>query len=386
MNQDNSITESPDMAFAMAEPAAQPSPESATESSSLIELVSDELVAMLPVGWNRLDAAIAMTVSDEAARVIVSDGQHAVPMPLSARAVELLRELRHSAAESEDGPWWRVLASVSRSEPARIEYDYGSDPFPEQHLFPAEAYLADLQAYPRKRVPVWLAAYMGHANRQTRTPRVAAASGASIGAFGSRVETGLPPLPLMWARWAAIAAGFVAARSPLGPRVTTALGWFEGSSRSGCTLHLLSHGRAVLSGGLWNDPRLDAAYNDHVDLPQLYRGAPDWVADPVLNPRAANGLLSFCYWWDGASWRCGESPAATELHPALPGVWTSRSAVDAITQLNVQVREDAATALVASAEAGTLTRSFTAPILGGAEADFDDAYYQLMLAGLVTPE
>ncbi|MET9488648.1 hypothetical protein [Nocardia sp. NPDC006630] len=327
-----------------------------------------------------------MTVSDETAQVIVSDGQHAAPVPLSARMVELLRELRHESAESASGPWWRFLASVTRTGPAQIEYDYGEEPFPDQQLFPPQAYLADLQTYPRARLPVWLAAYVGHADRQIRTPSAAAHAGSGDGASTPRVENGLPPLPLIWARWAATAAASVAANSPLGPRITTALGWFEGISRSGSTLHLLPRGRAVLSGGLWNDPRLDAAYNKGAALPQLYRGAPDWVADPVLNPRAANGLLSFCYWWDGAAWNCGESPAAAALSPALPGIWSSQSAADVITQLNAGVPEAAAVDLVAAAEAGTLTRSFAEPILSGDTADTHNAYYQLMLAGVVTSE
>ncbi|WP_297616146.1 hypothetical protein [Nocardia sp.] len=352
----------------------------------MAERVIGELLALLPEGWDRLDAAVAMTVSDETAQVIVSDAQHSAPVPLSARMVELLRELRHRSAESAEGPWWRFLASATSRGSVQIEYDYGTDPFPDHQLFPPQAYLADLQTYPRTRLPVWLAAYVGHADRQVRTPGNAAHSRASDGVFAPRAETDLPALPLMWARWAAIAAAFVAADSPLGPRTTTALGWFEGISRSGSTLHVLPGGRAVLSGGLWNDPRLDAAYNDGVAMPQLYRGAPDWVADPVLNPRAANGLLSFCYWWDGTAWHCGESPAATELSPALPGVWSSRSAADAINQLNARVSVDAAVDLVTAAEAGTLTRSFAGPILGGKADDTHNAYYQLMLAGVVTSE
>ncbi|MFE3984317.1 hypothetical protein ACFXPR_07520 [Nocardia tengchongensis] len=387
VSQDNSTAESPDVGFRLAEPTeSAEAHDRSTQPLPLVEQVAAELFSLLPEGWDRLDAAVAMTVTDEAARVVVSDAEHAVQVPLSARAIELLRELRHQSAESEDGPWWRVLASVDKSGSAEIEFDHGAEPFPDQRLFPPQAYLADLQTYPRRRLPVWLAAYLGHADRQVRTPSHAANSRATDGAFTPRVESDLPALPLMWARWAAIAAAFVAADSQRGPRVTTALGWFEGTSHSGATLHLLPHGRAVLSGGLWNDPRLDATYNDGVGIPQLYRGAPDWVAGPVLNPRAANGLLSFCYWWDGAAWHCGESPSATELRSALPGIWTSAAAVDVITRMNARVPAGAAAELVAAAEAGTVTRQFAAPILGGTTADVDNAYYQLLLAGVVIPE
>ncbi|MGW3540924.1 hypothetical protein ACWDNI_10330 [Nocardia niigatensis] len=397
VSQDISTGESPDVGFRMPEQTVAAGPvgvgqardsavaqNGSAEPDTLVQQVAVELFSLLPEGWDRLDAAVAMTVSDETARVVVSDSEHAVPVPLSARAIELLRKLRHrSATESEDGPWWRVVASVTKSGSAEIEYDYGVEPFPDPQLFPPQAYLADLRTYPRRRLPVWLAAYIGHDGRQSRTPSNAVNARAADGAFVPRIETDLPTLPLMWARWAAIAAAFVAADSQWGPRVTTALGWFEGSSRSGSTLHLLPHGRAVLSGGLWNDPRLDAAYNGGAAMPQLFRGAPAWVADPVLNPRAANGLLSFCYWWDGTAWHCGESPAAAELGPALPGVWSGGSAVDAITELNARVPADTAAALVAAAEAGTVTRSLVPPILGDNAAD---AFYQLTLAGVVIPE
>lgn len=398
MSQNNSTAESPDVGFRLTGQAAAPASEigstlhrngdsgQSTAQDNLAEQVAEELLTLLPEGWDRLDAAVAMTVSDETAQVIVSDGQHAAPVPLSARMVKLLRELRHESAGSASGPWWRFLASVTRAGSAQIEYDYGTEPFPDHQLFPPQAYRADLQTYPRPRLPVWLAAYVGHADRQVRTPSIAAQAGADDGASAPQVEIDLPPLPLMWARWATIAAAFVAADSPLGPRITAAFGWFEGTSRSGSTLHLLPQGRAVLSGGLWNDPRLEAAYNGGVALPQLYRGAPDWVADPVLNPRAANGLLSFCYWWDGAEWHCGESPAATALRPALPGVWSTRSTADVVTQLNERVPTAAAVDLVTAAEGRTLTRSFAAPILGGNGADTHNAYFQLMLAGVVTSE
>ncbi|MFE3188708.1 hypothetical protein ACFXHA_06835 [Nocardia sp. NPDC059240] len=398
VSQDNSTAGSPDVGFRMVEPtvAAGPAgaragattvPDSSARLEQLVEQLAAELFSLLPDGWDRLDAAVAMTVSDEAAQVIVSDAEHAVPVPvpLSARAIEMLRELRHESAATANGPWWRVVASVDKSGSAEVEYDYGVIPFPDQQLFPPQAYLADLQTYPRRRLPMWLAAYIGHMDRQIRTPSHAANSRAGDGAFTPRVEKGLPALPLMWARWATIAAAFVAADSQLGPRITSALGWFEGTSRSGSTLHLLPHGRAVLSGGLWNDSRLDATYNDGVAMPLLYRGAPDWVAGPVLNPRATSGLLSFCYWWDGVAWYCGESPAAADLGPALPGVWTSASAVEAIIETNARVPADAAARLVTAAEAGTVTRQFAAPILGGT-ASAHSAFYQLLLAGVVTPQ
>ncbi|MFE2958720.1 hypothetical protein [Nocardia tengchongensis] len=381
VSQDNSTVESPDVGFRMAATVA--AAESSTTADQVVEQVADELLALIPDGFDRLEAAIAMTVTDETAQVIVSDGQRAAQVPLSRRAIELLREARHLAATSAEGPWWRFLAAVTTTGPARIEFDYGTEPFPEQQLFPPQAYLADLREYPRGRLPVWLAAYIGHGDRQVRTPSAAAQVDTTGGQSAVPAGEGLPPLPVLWARWAVVSAAFVAVKSPLGPRVTSALGWFEGSTRSGSTLHRLPHGKAVLSGGIWNAPALDAVYNGGAPMPQFYRGAPDWVADPVLSPRAANGLMSFCYWWDGNAWYRGESPDAKVVQDALPGVWNEDAVFDVLTQVLGGNASSWLTALIAAAETGTVTRALLSRSFVGADIDLDSAYYQLILAGVV---
>ncbi|MGW4529519.1 hypothetical protein ACWEOI_01075 [Nocardia sp. NPDC004340] len=380
MSQDNSTAESPDVGFRMAAAVAAPESGSST-AEQVADRVADELLALIPDGFDRLEAAIAMTVTDEAAQVIVSDGQRVAQVPLSRRAVELLREARQLAATSAEGPWWRFLAAVTTTGPARIEYDYGAEPFPEQQLFPPQAYLADLLEYPRERLPIWLAAYIGHGDRQARTPSAAFAA-AQADATAVPAGEGLPPLPVLWARWALISAAFVAVKSPLGPRVTSALGWFEGRTRSGSTLHRLPHGRAVLSGGIWNAPELDAVYNGGAAMPQFYRGAPDWVADPVLSPRAANGLMSFCYWWDGNAWYRGESPDANGVQDALPGVWNDDAVYDVLTQVFDGNASSWLTALIAAADTGTVTRTLLSRALVGPDIDLDSAYFQLILAGV----
>ncbi|MFE2995133.1 hypothetical protein ACFXG4_09010 [Nocardia sp. NPDC059246] len=356
----------------------------------LLELETEitfELARLLTPTWKRLDAAFAFTVSDEAAQLILSDDQRAVPARPSARVVELLREHRHRSAGVGDEPWWRFLVSLKNTGEATVDYDYGSDPFPDDHLFPAAAYQADLQAYPRRTLPVWLAAYVGHQGRQVRTPKMAVAQAQAdlaSGVTAMSTAAALPPFPLMWARWAAISAAFVAANSRWGPRITAAVGWFEGSKRSGATLHRLPGGRAVLSGGVWNAAELDAVYNHGAAMPLLYRGAPDWVADPVLSPRAANGLLSFCYWWDGNTWYQGESPDPTAVGIALPGIWTSKITAEMIAQAlgttgNVDISN-----LVSAAETHQVTRPLLMRGLGDDAFETHDAYYQLVLAGIAS--
>lgn len=376
---------SPDIGFNLGGSAAQKAEENSAPIGDLNQRIVDELTELLAPDWEQLDAVFAMTVADEAAQIVVSDDRRTARVQPPARLIGLLRDLRHRSVKTDDGPWWRVLLSLNSIGDVRIDYDHGTEPFPDDQLFPPQSYIADLQAFPRKRLPVWLAAYVGHNGSQERSPGSAAAGARADRASGVRatsVEHGLPPFPLAWARWAVVSAAFVAAKSPWGPRITTALGWFEGVSRSGSTLHRLPGERAVLSGGLWNAPELDAAYNDGAPMPAFYRGAPDWVADPVLNPRAANGLLSFCHWWDGAGWYCGESPQAEVLGAAVPGIWSRESAVDVIARILETNQRDEIDELVAAAEVGAVTRALFTGSVKADGIDVDNAYYQLMLAGV----
>lgn len=197
-----------------------------------------------------------------------------------------------------------------------------------------------------------------------------------------------PDFRTMWARWAAMAAAFVAIGSERGPRISPGLGWFETSRRSGSTLAALPGDRAVLSGGVWNAPALEAAHNGGADLPRLYAGAPAWVADPVLNPRAGTGMLSFCYWWEGDRWYRGESPPAAECALAVPGVWSTDTVTDVITQLIAdrpakQLRR-AVQMLISVAEQGVVTRDALTTVFGDdGRHDIDSAQYQFSLAGLM---
>ncbi|MGY2063465.1 hypothetical protein ACW9HQ_51945, partial [Nocardia gipuzkoensis] len=174
-------------------------------------------------------------------------------------------------------------------------------------------------------------AYVDHGDRQSRTPQQAVIQSRADrdrGVFATAV--GLPDPRLMWARWAVVAAAAVAVRSEGGPRILGATGLFEATNGSGSTLHLLAGQRAVLSGGVWNAAALEAAYNGGAPLPNYYAGAPEWLANPILNQRAATGLLSFCYWWDGTGWYRGESPEPPQIGAAIPGLWTTGTVVDIV--------------------------------------------------------
>jgi hypothetical protein len=350
------------------------------------------LAANGPAGWQRVDAVFAMTVSGEICHVVYSVGAQQIAVDLPESAVDLVREMRTAAARSGSGPWWRLLVSMTSSGDIEVAYDYGDEPFPDGQLFVPEAYRADLEAYPRGKLPVWLAAYIGHGDRQRRTPQQAAAQARkdrTEQVWAVLAENEFPPFPHMWARWTTIAAAFVAAKSEWGPRMLPWVGVFEGTARGGSTLHALPAGRAVLSGGVWNAPTLDAVYNAGAPMPELYGGAPDWVADPVLNPRAASGLLSFCYWWEAGRWYRGQSPSAQECAPAVPGVWTRETAIKIVAgTLSDRLGQDAAEAigaLLSAAEAGRVTRAALVAVFGDdGRFDIDGALYQFSVAGLLS--
>lgn len=379
----------PDVGFTLSE--AAPVEDVAERAKTLMHQVARELAAGGPPGWQRVDAVFALTVAAEVALAVYSDEQErAVRVTPDPAVVALVRDHRQLAAGLEDGPWWRLLFTLTSDGRMEVDYDYGDEPFPDDQLFPPEVYLADLAAFPRDSLPVWLGAYLGHGDRQARPPQVAAAQARADREAGVRAvvcEDELPLFPVMAARWAVLAAAFVAVGSPWGPRLLPSVSWFEGAKRSGCSLYALPGGRAVLSGGVWNAPELAAAYNDRVRLPDLYAGAPEWVAGQVLNHRCTSGLLTFCYWWENGRWYRGESPGPARFAEAMPGVWSAETVADIVSGLlgddATERRRAAVGALVSAAEAGGVTRDALAGVFDDDERfDVDGAFFQLTMAGV----
>lgn len=380
----------PDVQFTLA--TEEPGGDVTERAQQVGHQIARELAALGPQRWARLEAVFVLASTAELAQVLFSeDDQRTVGVQPTEAVLALAREHRQLSAQLSDGPWWRLLLRLTRDGRIEIDYDYGDEPFPDDQLFPVEIYRADLQAFPRERLPVWLAAYINHDNRQSRSAQVAAAQAREdreTDVHGVVSERDFPAFPTLWARWAVMAAAFVAIGSQWGPRVLPALGWFEGARRSGSTLYVLPGGRAVLSGGVWDAPELDATYNGGESMPEYYRGAPEWVANPVLNPRAANGLMSFCYWWDGSSWYRGQSPSADRLSGAVPGVWTAETVADVVAGLLGEQPTDAKRAavaqLVSAAENGLVTRDLVAAVFDDEGYDTDSAFYQLIMSGIAT--
>lgn len=356
------------------------------ELAELADRIVAGLRALVPEGRRRLEAAFAMTVVAESALFLADNGDHPVRCQVSEAVWELVRRHRALSAAAEHGPWWRLVVRVD-THGAELVTDRGAEPFPGEQLFAPQAYLADLERYPRSRLPVWLAAYLGRGESQSRSPRAAAdgvRADRSAGVQAVPVTGELPDLAVVWARWAVLAAAFVAAGSERGPRIGPSVGIFESSGHSGSTLTLLPGDRAVLSGGVWNAPVLEAAYNGDGAMPKLFAGAPNWVVDAVLNPRVMTGMLSFCYWWDQGQWYRGESAPMAECAPALPAVWTADTVAKVVAGVLDGAPPDAAEVLVSAAQAAAVTRAAIAQVVGeDTEVDVDGALFQFVLADLV---
>lgn len=356
------------------------------ELAELTDRIVAGLRELAPDGQRRLEAAFAMTVVAESALFLADTGDHPVRCQVSEAVWELVRRHRDLSAVVEDGPWWRLVVRADTHE-AEVVTDRGAEPFPGEQLFAPQAYLADLERYPRRRLPVWLAAYIGRGAPQSRSPRAAAESvraDRTAGVQAVPVIGELPDLAVVWARWAVLAAAFVAAGSERGPRIGPSVGIFESSGHSGSTLTLLPGGRAVLSGGVWDAPVLESAYNGDGAMPKLFAGAPDWVVDPVLNPRVLTGMLSFCYWWDQGQWYRGESAPMAECAPALPAVWTADAVAKVVAGVLDGPSPDAAEPLVSAAQAAAVTRAAIVQAVGAdAGIDVDGALFQFVLADLV---
>ncbi|MFD3507572.1 hypothetical protein [Nocardia sp. NPDC058666] len=348
-------------------------------------------VGVGPAGWRRLEAVVALTVVAGVARADWFDEkEQSVRAEVPEAVLELVREHRSRDARKADGPWWRMTVRLTVLGEVDFELDYGAEPFPDDQLFAPEAYAADLLAHPRSRLPVWLAAYVRQEGSQRRSPKQAAQQARadrSRGQWAAPVQ-GLPTLSVMWARWAVLAAVHAAIESPSGPRVLPSFGMFETEGRSGSSLYLLPGDRAVLSGGVWDAADLDAAYNGGAVMPDYYLGAPDWVANPVLNPRAGTGLLSFCFWWDGSGWYRGESADVEHHRSAIPEVLTAAGTADAVCEVLPESlrgeRLSVAMAAVAAAERATASRDAVSGLFSSeGSVDIDGALYQLSLAGLI---
>lgn len=372
------LTATPDPAQASGEDRVA---ERRRSADQLAAQITGLLLPAAPPGWQRLRLGFSVTVAAVSAdAVFLVDGEPVV-VEVPIEAGELVQALRALTVRPGERAWWQVTLVRDRTGTPSYDFGYGDVAFPVGRLLPTAAYRADLEHFPRERLPVWLAGRLRTEDGTQQLPRVLTRARLDrMPATPVRFLTA----PTVWARWATVAAAAVAIGTEWGPRILGSTAVFEGTDGSGSTLHLLPRGRAVLSGGLWDAPELDAAYNDGAPVPEFYAGVPDWLDSSVLNHRAFTGQLSFCYWWDDTGWSSGESPAPTTIGAAIPGLWTPDTVVDIVcTVLGASASRAAVTDLVTAAETGSVTADLAAQALTTAEGtDLPGAWSQLAVAGL----
>ncbi|CDP87930.1 MULTISPECIES: hypothetical protein [Mycolicibacterium] len=359
----------------------------AEEASQLLEPIAQQLAQLGPTGWEEFTAEFAFTVSSQIAQLQFYSGDRSGLVPVPQSIADLVQHQREVSARMSAGPWWRLLLNVTNAGEMAVSYDYGDEPFPEDQLVAPEAYRNDLETYPRRQLPVWLAGYVAGPDAQGRDARQAAqaATADSIAGRTATPSEDVPPLHDLLARWAALSAAYAGAGSGWGPRIYPGYCWYESDRRSGSTLFLLPGDRAVLSGGKWNSELLEAAYNGGGQLPDLYTGAPAWVNDAVLNTRNRNGLLSFCFWWVDGQWYRGGTDTSGELDVPIPAIWTPEETVSAMAgQIDPGVTDQCRALLTAATQRNATIDDVAALFSGQSDAKVYDAANQLSLAGLLT--
>ncbi|OHV04669.1 hypothetical protein [Mycobacterium talmoniae] len=357
----------------------------------LVEQVVRALTQEAPAGWNKLRGVFSMAGGEEITRAVALTAEQTFSIPIQSRIVEPIRLHRQITAVGPDGPWLRLLFEYDSAGGLRVGFDYGGAELPADQLLSGEAYRRDIERYPRPNVPLWLLAHMANDGRQLRSAadaRITAAAGVDV----LVADNDLPPLSLLWARIAVLAAVSRGSDASVGSRTDPSFQEYIGDT-GGCILARLPGDRGVFSGGRDNSRLLSAAYRGLIGWPDLYRGAPSWLHNLYLHPRAAAGRLSFCYWWDDGHWYRAELPEAgvlasedppwnrtEELAGGAPGVRTTASTAELVAKtLEHIVRPDERNSasvlrLIEAAEAGTASEQNLAELfVSGVPAAFDMA-------------
>lgn len=377
---------------------------SAEDPRELVEEIALILAEDAPPDFSTLHAVFSVAGDEEIVDAAADTPGGVVAVPVEVGAMQRARAHRELTA-GERGPWLRLLLHVDRGGMVQAGFDYGDTMIPVEHLLSGEAYLVDLERYPRIDVALWLMAHIAYDGQQLRTAADAAAAEAGNGGGGGTApqlaDDEIPPLPELWSRMAALAAVCRGSDSPLGPRTDPTYCVYRGG-RGGCTLARLPDGRAVLSGGADDSVLLTAAYWGVIRFPELYRGAPRWVHGWYLDERAAAGLLSFCYWWDGNHWfraDIAEAPeqweAVDEIIDAMPDLDTAADAADLVADMlsaaGVAATDETSSAareFIAATEARVASPQYLDRLFhDGVPEGFDvaEALAQLDAAGVLLP-
>lgn len=376
------------------------------DPQELVEQIVQALAQASPVVWEQLNGVFSIAGDEEVMQAVALTSRHSHSIPIDSRIAEMVR-LHRRLAVGPEGPWLRLMFECDAAGSLRVGFDYGAVEPPPEHLLSGEAYLRDIERYPRANVPLWLLAHMGNDGRQLRSA-ADARTNAMLGIDEVRVaDDDVPPLPVLWARIAVLAAVCRGSNAPAGPYTDPSFQRYVGDAGS-CLLARLPGNRGALSGGRDDSRLLSAAYHGARAWPELYRGAPAWLHNLYLDPRAADGRLSFCYWWGNGHWYRAQVPAMAtlsasetswthgeEMVHAVPNLWTAASTAEQVMNVlrtvGVESTEHhfrAALRLIAAAEERIASEKYVAELFaGGLSPSFDmaEAVAQLDAADVMLP-
>ncbi|MEU3493428.1 hypothetical protein ABZ747_08005 [Kitasatospora cineracea] len=146
-------------------------------AAGLLDPIVQQLALLGPKGWESLTAVFSCTVGAEITRLSFRRGDRETSVRVPEKLAVLVRRQRHLAARTADGPWYRLLVEADAELTfgcVLVDYDYGEEPLPAEHLLSAVHYREDLFAYPRPAVPDWLTRHLA-ADRPGPTPAPAPA-------------------------------------------------------------------------------------------------------------------------------------------------------------------------------------------------------------------
>ncbi|WP_199428845.1 TNT domain-containing protein [Qaidamihabitans albus] len=134
------------------------------DTPALLRAIGRALLAFLPSGWQRVGAQFRQVgdYSELEVRAVADDV--AVSLSSPPQLGQLFTQLRSAMYERDGGTWFQGTFTLDST--SNFDFDYDTEAEPTWRLAPdgrttARSYPAELERFPRKKAPTWLAAKAG---------------------------------------------------------------------------------------------------------------------------------------------------------------------------------------------------------------------------------